>query len=203
MLQLRELGGIEIEILRVPIECARDFGQLDHGRGVRPRTFRQAGIDLFQLAQEALRFRELVQDGVVDFGKLPRNRGCKLDQAPAVARPAIAVVNLFFLVRLEPGRADFLDLVAEQLHFLLAHRSGAAQGFFLRPERLPAAKSILAGALQRLRVGKAVEQGELAFRGEERLVIVRPMQIDQLVADRLEQGERGRGAVDEMPAVSA
>ncbi len=69
--ELRELLRIEIELLRVTIEGARDFRQLDHRRRVRRRTFRQVRIDLLQLAQEPLGFRELIEDRVVRLGELP------------------------------------------------------------------------------------------------------------------------------------
>ena len=57
---------------------------------MRGGNFRQAGIDLFQLAQETLRFRELIENRVVGFGELARNRRGQLDQALAVARQFVA-----------------------------------------------------------------------------------------------------------------
>ena len=45
----------------------------------------------------------------------------------------------------------------------------------------------------------AVEKRELPLQRQKRLVIVRPVQIDQFVAEFLENAQRGGGSVDELP----
>ena len=56
----------------------------------------------------------------------------------------------------------------------------------LRDQRLQRAKMFSVFRQRRLGVREAVEQRELPFRREKRLVIVRAVQIDQLVADRFQ-----------------
>src|SRR6187455_865810 len=52
---------------------------------------------------------------------------------------------------------------------------------------------------QRASHGKSVEQIELLRVGEERLVIVRAVQVHESVPELLEHGERRCAAVDELP----
>ena len=51
---------------------------------------------------------------------------------------------------------------------------------------------------QRLGPGEGVEQFALLRVGEQRLVIVRPVEVHQPVAEQLQHGERGRAAIDEL-----
>ena len=56
-------------------------------------------IDLFQLAQQSLRFRELSQNRIVRFGESLRDGARQFDQTFAVARSLITRGNLLFFRR--------------------------------------------------------------------------------------------------------
>ena len=60
LLELRKLFRIEIEPFGITIEGSRHFRQFDNRAGMSSGSFRQAGVDLLQLPQKPLRFRELV-----------------------------------------------------------------------------------------------------------------------------------------------
>ena len=108
-----EVVRVEIEPLRVTIEPARNFGQLDHRGGVRFRAVGERGIDFLELAQELLRLGETLQNRVVALGKLPRNCRREFDQTLAVTGQPIARVDFLLLVRLKLRSADFVHLVAK------------------------------------------------------------------------------------------
>ena len=98
---------------------------------MRCGTVRQGRIDLLQLAQEPLRFGELIEDRVVRLRKLPGNGSRQFDQSPAVAGQPITSMDLLFLVRLEFRRGDLLHLVPEQVELLFANGFRVAQCPFL------------------------------------------------------------------------
>ena len=66
-------------------------------------------------------------------------------------------------------------------------------------ERVPLVVKVFVFAPQRARLGKAVEQLALFVDREERLVIVRPVEIDERSAQRVEHGQRCGAGVDELP----
>ncbi len=55
------------------------------------------------------------------------------------------------------------------------------------------------GEEQGIAGGEGIEHGELALGGEERLVVVRAVEVYEALADPLEQGEGDRRVVDELP----
>ena len=78
---------------------------------------------------------------------------------------------------------------------------GGEAGVFLAQAAQPAPDFLvlLAG---RFRVAEGVEQIELPLGAQERLVVVRAVQVDEQVAELLEHGERRRRAVDELPVAA-
>ena len=117
----------------------------------------------------------------------------------AVGRAAPAVFEILFVGGLQVGGVDFLE-----------SDSGAI--------RVPARWHFRRGGVPRVRwswramrgrsrgrrrgpwlgPGVGVEHGELAFGGEQRLVVVRAVQVHEVIAEALEQGQGDRGIVDEL-----
>ena len=139
-----------------------------------------------------MRFRQLGQDRILRFGKPPRNGGRQFQEPFAVARQAITGRNFLLLAGRKTSAVDFADLMTEQIDFLFARGFRGAEAGVFRAQRLEPA--IRFGKFpQRLRVmSVAVEKRELPLRLEQRLMIVRSVQIDEFVAEALENPERGR-----------
>ena len=53
-----------------------------------------------------------------------------------------------------------------------------------------------------IRPGVGIEHRELALGRKQRLVVVRPVQVDQVVAEPLQQAQRHRRIVDELPVAA-
>ena len=101
---------------------------------------------------------------------------------------------------LQVGGLDFGDLMAQQFEFAL--QGGLVRGeagVLLAQAASGDSRYGLVLLARTLRVAEGVEQAELPFRAEQRLVIVRPVQIYEQVAELLEHGQRRRRAVDELP----
>jgi hypothetical protein len=62
----------------------------------------------------------------------------------------------------------------------------------------PGAVVFAVGGVGGLRSGVGVEHGELALGGEQRLVVVRAVEIDEMLAEALEQVERDGRVVDKL-----
>ena len=123
----------------------------------------------------------------------------KLQQAAAVGGDLVAGEQLRFLARAQAGGLDFAHLVAQQIELALQRRLVGGEAGALLLERGEPAKELLVFLAQRLGAGKGIEQRELLLRGEERLVIVRAVEIDEVLAEALEHAERGGAAIDELP----
>ena len=169
--------------------CAR----FPSARPPRRRALRKlppGGIDLFQLAQEPLRFGELIERPQSSASESWRETDARqLDQAPAVAGQFVAT-NDFSLPR-QRSKICRGDLVAPDGG---ADRAPVRERFpRVLERRVPPRPTsangesdcliLLAASLSAC--AKRIEQGQLSFRREKRLVIVRAVEIDQLVADGL------------------
>ena len=86
----------------------------------------------------------------------------------------------------------------QQVDFLFAGGFRGAQRRVFGPQRLQLPIALFEFPRGLLRVRKSIEQRELPVRRKERLMIVRSVQIDQLVAQILQHGERGRRSIDEL-----
>src|SRR5207245_3818395 len=88
-------------------------------------------VDLFQFSKQPLRFRELVENGIVCLGKSVRDPAGKLNQPFAVAGELVAFLDFFFFARDEIRRFDLDGLVPKQIHLLLARGlRGVERGMF-------------------------------------------------------------------------
>ena len=194
-----ELFRIEIEFLRVIGKRPRDLRKFDHGRLVRGGKLRNGIVDLFQFAQEPLRFRKLRQNRVVRFGETPRHAAGQFDQAFAVARQFVARFDFLFFAGDQIRRGDLVDLMTRSRSSSCSRAVSAVfkRGVF-RGQRLqlPVMLSIflqlIVGARER------IEQSQLFVGRKQRLVIVRPVKIDKFVAQVFQDRQGGGRAVDEL-----
>ena len=107
--------------------------------------------------------------------------------------------ELGLLARPEPGRVELADLEAQQVLALRPVALGGARPLHLGA-RLAELREQAADLLaQVLGVGEPIEQLELARRLEQALVLVLAVDLDQVVAEPLEQPDRHRRVVGEGP----
>ena len=88
--------------------------------------------------------------------------------------------------------------MAEQIHLALQRRLARRERGVLGGRGVQLRKMLRVFCAQRLGSGEGVEQFELLRIREQRLVIVRPVQVHEPVAEQLQHGECGRAAVDEL-----
>src|SRR6185503_2749937 len=126
-------------------------------------------------------------------------RGARqFQQAGSVAGALVVRLDLRVLARLEAGIVDFADLKSQEVELLRI-------GFLIDDQRglfgfkRGAASDQCAEALaQRLQAPERIENRQLPLRVQERLVLVRPVNVDEPFADARERLQRRGGAVDEL-----
>ena len=84
------------------------------------RKFCGRDVDLFQLAQQALRLCELREDRFVRLGKFVRRGAGQFNQALAAAAQFVALLDFVFLVGDEVCRINFSDLMTKEIELLFA-----------------------------------------------------------------------------------
>lgn len=100
--------------------------------------------------------------------------------------------------RIELGRGDFLDLETEQFDLLIADEALVAEVVELVLRRGPGLIGGAVSAALGRGVGVGIEHGELPILREERLMLVRAMQIDEQSAEGFQERERAGRAVHEL-----
>ncbi len=197
-----ELCRVEVELFRVVDQSARQVFQLHHHRGVRRGHRRGGGVDLFEFAQQAGGLGEPMHDGRLAFGEFLRDTRGEFDEPPAVRRQRVAGLEPGLLVGPQLGGLNLRNLVPQKLQFAVQRSLVGREVAMLQPQRPQPVPDFLVLQPRRLGPAESVEQIELPLGAQERLVVVRPMQIDQKVAQLLEHGERRRRAVDELPVAA-
>ena len=175
--------GIEIELFCVRGKGARNLGELDNACRVSRRKLRDRAVDLFQLTQQPLCFRKLRENGTVRLRKLVRDAGGQLNQPFTVAGQLVAPFDFFFFACNKVRGFDFRNLMTKKIELLLARRLSGVQRRLLGEQRLqlPVMLSIFAKLCFNAR--ERIEQAQLCLGREQRLVIVRPVEIDKFVAE--------------------
>ena len=165
---------------------------------VRFGEARRGRIDALQLAHQPADFAEPREQRVVGLAEPPEDLRGKLQQPAAVRRHAVAREQLVLLVGAELRGLDLVRLMAEQIDLALQGRLARRERGVLGGDGVQPGKVLLVFLPQRVGSGEGVEQVELPGVGEQRLVVVRPVQVHEPVAEQLQHGERGRAAIDEL-----
>ena len=190
-------GGIDVECLGVVGEVAFEVLEFEHGGFERGGVFADRGIEFFEFADESLDLGEAVEDAVLAIER-GGGGGGGFHQAAGVRGAAPAVFEFLLVLGFEVGGVDFLELIAEQFEFLFAGVFGVAEFFEFGGLGAPCAVVLAVGGMGGVGAGVGVEHGELALGGEQRLVVVRAMQVHQVFAEALEQGQRDRRIIDKL-----
>ena len=192
--------GIGLDAVAVTHDGAGEIADLLGKRGVACREIGLRRVEAGKFAQQAGDLAHAIRDGIFGLAERLRDAGGQLLQAVGVGRGLLPGKQRVLLVGLERGGPDLPGLMGEEVDLAFA---GLGVGVGLRllaleSEPLRAGGAVVGEKFFRAAVG--VEQTRLRLAGEEGLVIVRAVEIDQAVANLAEKRERGGRAVDELPA---
>ena len=123
----------------------------------------------------------------------------ELQQLGCVVGPAIILFRLFFLFGLESGRGDFVRLKAQHLDLLSISTFVHHQRGLLLFNRRPPTHHFGEGIALAFQLAECVQDGQLLGRVQQRLVLVRSMDIHQPFAYRGQHVQGRRRAIDELP----
>ena len=193
------LGGINFEFLGILAQAALEFLDLDPGRFEAGETLGDGGIEALQFAEASLGIAEIRRSGAEEIDRLIR----VLDEARAVLRLPVALLQLRDLGRIERGVGDLLDLEAEQFDLLIADEALVAEFIELVFCRGQGLVGRAIGAPLGRGVGVGIEHRELAILRKERLVLVRTVQVDEQTAERFEKRKSAGRAIHELLVAGA
>src|SRR5439155_10421 len=124
-------------------------------------------------------------------------------EALGVLEPAPFRAQLLLLARAQPRGVQLRHLEAQEVLALRAVASGAAAALEVLPRLAVLGEERGEALAQRLGIGEPVQQLELAHRLEQALVLVLAVDLDERVAEALEQADRHRRVVDERAVTAA
>jgi hypothetical protein len=152
-----------------------------------------------QLLQRAAERAGLGKQRAVILAQQIQGRLAELQEFGGIAGAAVVLLDLSLFLRQQAGGGDFVDLEAKQIKLLRV-------GLFIDDER---GLLGLDGSLAADQPGKRfpfgieaaerVEDGELFGRMQQRLMLVRAVDIDQRLTEGGENAERSGRTVDELP----
>ena len=197
-LEFRELLRVDIEGVHVMLEGADGLFQFDDGIRVGLGEGRGGGIEFLQLTKMALDLGETGEQGVVSLREALEDGGGELDEAAAVCCDGVPGEDGLLLAGLDAGGVDLIHLMTEEVD--LALEGGLAGGELGMADQQGVERGVLRGVCGASGggAGEVVEEVELPIVREERLVIVRAVEVDEEIAEGAEDGEGGGGGVGEL-----
>jgi hypothetical protein len=177
LLEFRQARGVHVHAILIAREFGLQLAQGGHGlvvgggeRGggwIHPLQFLEQPPDgAGLLEQTRLVLAELVQRGLAE-----------LQQPRGIAGALVLGGETLLLVRGGAGFGDFADLKAQQVELLRVGPLVHDQRGLFRLQVSPAADHAGKGVAGGLEAAEGVENGELAGRVEERLVVVRAVDV--------------------------
>ena len=142
------------------------------------------------------------ENGIVCFGKLVCDGAGQLDQSFATARQFVALLDFLFFLGDQICRADFVGLVAKKIKLLFAGRFSRVERSMLGEQclQLPVLFPIFVEPF--LCARERIEQAQLLLGRKQRLMIVRPMKIDKVVAEIFQDRQCGWRTVDKLTSAA-
>ena len=159
----------------------------DSGEGVGQGGF--AGW--FSTVPAAFWVAEGVEDGLSELADLG-----------GILGSLVVVFEGLFVEMGELGFIDFPGLEAKEVYLSGAGLFVGKEGLFLAEEGFPLSELLGVGKSVGGDAGEVVQKFELFLVVEEGLVVVGPVNVDEVLAERCECGERGGGMVDELAVVA-
>ena len=197
-LHFLEAGGVHFDAVGVAGETGLEFAQGGGGGFVKLGERCDGGVNALDFVEQTADSTELVEEGLIFLAEEIDGALGELEEAGAVAGAMKFLFEGGFLVGLQAGGGHFGDLVAEEIELLcvsaVVDDESSLGGLKFGATAEQAGELIALGSES----GKGVEDGELAGRVEEGLVIVRSVHVHKPLADGGEKGEGGGGAVDEL-----
>ena len=198
LFKLLEAGGVDVGLVRIMGELRLQLVQGGDGLLVQGLERGRRGIHSLQLLQGAANDASLGEHGGVVLAQQTERGLAELEQFGGVAGAAIVLLDLRFFLRLKAGGGNFVGLKAEQVELLriglLIHDQGGLLGF----EGGAAADEFGECLALAIEIAKGVQNRKLAGGVQERLVLVRAVDIHQPLAQGGEDAQRRWGAVDEL-----
>ena len=191
-------GRIEVEFGEVAGEGAGQFLQFHRGGGQALERLGHRRVEFLKFTGQPLYLAEPVEDGFLRLRQQTRHRAGRLREPGAVGGPAVALDQVGLFVGAQACGIDLMDLVAQQLEFLLRRALRVPQDLEGVARLLPGLPGRGIGRAVGFRPGPGVEHAELAVAGKQRLVVVRAVEVDELVAELPHDLERGRRAIGEL-----
>ena len=203
LFKLLQAGGVDVGLVRVMGELRLQLAQCGDGLLVQGLEGGRRGVHSLQLLQGAADDAGLREQGGFVLAQQAERGLAELEQFGGVAGAAIVLLDLRFFLRLEAGGGNFVGLKAEQVKLLriglFIHYQGGLLGF----EGGAAADEVGECLALAIEVAKGVQNRELAGGVQERLVLVRTVDVHQPLAQGGEDSQRRGGAVDELAVRAA
>ena len=194
---------VEDDAVAVAPERPRGLVQVDE-RGVERLNGRlDRRVDPRQVAKQARRAARPLdgRGGVVV--ELPVGAGGALGQALGVHEPPALLAKLLLLARPEPRGVDLrhgLPVLGRPGHLVASRRAERVE---LRRGAAPLLVTLAQPVAEDPEAREGVQEVEVAGGPEQRLVLVLAVDLDQGLAEPLQEGQRGVGVVEEHPPAAA
>ena len=172
--------------LRIELGELTEFSA-DLGEGVGERGF--AGW--FSAVPAAFRVAEGVEDGLSELADLG-----------GVLGALVVVFEGLFVEAGELGIVDFPGLEAKEVYLSGAGLFVGQEGLLLAEEGFPFSELLGVGKSVGGDAGEVVQKFELFLVVEKGLVVVGSVDVDEVLAERCEYGERGGRVVDELAVIA-
>ena len=132
------------------------------------------------------------------FAKTLADFAAKFDQARAVRGDPVSGLDLVFIALFQGRALDVLDLKAQHVHFLFAGTFCIGEFIVFRLSGPPEGESTAVLLRQFLSTCIGIQHLKLTVFGVEGLVIVRSVQIDQMLTELLQHDGGDRRAINEL-----
>ena len=196
--KLGQFRRVDLQIFRVVSHAALQLCQFNPRRFEALKQVRRGRIDLLQFLDAAADLAQAVDHAAFALAQPSGDRPAQLGQPCAVRRDAVPGLDLLLLAILQRRRANLIRLELQHVELLGADAFGIFQFIELRDRRAPFPPGGLILRPHVLDAGKFVQHVELPLPGIQGLMIVRPVQIDQKLAEALQHLNRHRRAVHEL-----
>jgi NCS1 family nucleobase:cation symporter-1 len=202
LLEFAESGGVEIDPVGIGGQPALQLPQVLHHLPVQLRPGAGGRIQPPQFVQGPTDPAGDGQEGVVAFGEASEGFLDQLEQSCGIPRPVMFRLDRFLLARLQPRRLDLGHLMPQQVQFPGPRPFVGVERRQVCLQAAPAVERRRESSTGGFEPGEGVEEVELAGGLEKGLVVVRPVDVDQPVAEGREGLERRGRAVDELPVAA-
>ena len=196
--QALQFRRVRVDLIGVILEAGLEFLQLHLGGAKALKHCGGAGVDALQIVGETGHLPKGAEQAGITVAEAVDELTADLGQAGGIGGNAMTVFQVLLLVRLELSLGDLRHLEAQQVDLLLGGALGGLQRVEIGEGITPGFPS--GGVLgdSGFHASVSVQHVELALLGVEGLVVVRAMEIDEVLAEALEHLKCDGAAIDEL-----